>query len=222
MKKIVTDKDIESKAVNGVFRVEKNMILTPFARDFSVQKGIRLEYASSRETPSSSASSANDLEAAIREIVEAELGHSEAALESVIAEEVRSQLGGGGASSNAPIDGPIESSVAQAVSSVLNAKHLAEGNTAQAVITVAGENNAGIVAGVSAAIGQMGANIVDISQTVVGEYFTMILVVDIQELERKGTSFSDFRKAIENAAKTAGVAANVMHENILRTMHRVV
>jgi len=47
-------------------------------------------------------------------------------------------------------------------------------------------------------------------------------VVDITELEESGTGFSVFREAVQAAAKQVGVAANVMHENILRTMHRVV
>ena len=216
MKRIVTDKELEANAKEGVFRVTKDMILTPFARDFAMQNGIRLEYPSdvSSSAQPNHGTSEDQLSAAIREIVEAELGHNEAALEAAIAQEVLAQL----------TEAPPESqdSVSSAVSAVLTEKHRTEGSTAQAVITVAGENNAGIVAKVSEAIGEMGANIVDISQTVVGEYFTMILVVDITELEESGTGFSVFREAVQVAAKQVGVAANVMHENILRTMHRVV
>ena len=214
MKRIVTDKELEANAKQGVFRVTKDMILTPFARDFAMENGIRLEYpsdASSSAQPNHGTSE-DQLSAAIREIVEAELGHNEAALEAAIAQEVRAQL----------TDAPPQDSVNSAVTAVLTEKHRLEGTTAQAVITVAGENHAGIVAQVSQSIGEMGANIVDISQTVVGEYFTMILVVDITELEESGTGFSVFREAVQAAAKQVGVAANVMHENILRTMHRVV
>ena len=214
MRRIVTDKELEANAKEGVFRVTEDMILTPFARDFAMQNGIRLEYpsdASSSAQPNHGTSE-DQLSAAIREIVEAELGHNEAALEAAIAQEVRAQL----------TDAPPQDSVNSAVTAVLTEKHRLEGTTAQAVITVAGENHAGIVAQVSQAIGEMGANIVDISQTVVGEYFTMILVVDITELEESGTGFSVFREAVQAAAKQVGVAANVMHENILRTMHRVV
>lgn len=214
MKRIVTDKELEANAKQGVFRVTKDMILTPFARDFAMENGIRLEYpsdASSSAQPNHGTSE-DQLSAAIREIVEAELGHNEAALEAAIAQEVRAQL----------TDAPPQDSVNSAVTAVLTEKHRLEGTTAQAVITVAGENHAGIVAQVSQSIGEMGANIVDISQTVVGDYFTMILVVDITELEESGTGFSVFREAVQAAAKQVGVAANVMHENILRTMHRVV
>jgi ACT domain-containing protein len=216
LKRIVTDKELEANAKEGVFRVTKDMILTPFARDFAMQNGIRLEYSSDASTSAQSnhGTPEDQLSAAIREIVEAELGHNEVALEAAIAQEVRAQL----------TDAPPENqdSVSSAVSAVLTEKHRVEGSTAQAVITIAGENHAGIVAKVSEAIGEMGANIVDISQTVVGDYFTMILVVDITDLEESGTGFSVFREAVQVAAKQVGVAANVMHENILRTMHRVV
>ena len=216
MKRIVTDKEVETSAKDGVFRVTKEMILTPFARDFAMQNGIKLEYPSDSSAPTGGGplTSEDQLAAAIREIVEAELGHNEAALEAAIAQEVRAQL------TDEPA--PNNDSVSNAVSAVLTEKHRMEGAKAQAVITVAGENNAGIVAKVSQAIGDLGANIVDISQTVVGEYFTMILVVDITDLEESGTGFSVFRESIQAAAKQVGVAANVMHENILRTMHRVV
>ena len=94
MKRIVTDKELEANAKQGVFRVTKDMILTPFARDFAMENGIRLEYpsdASSSAQPNHGTSE-DQLSAAIREIVEAELGHNEAALEAAIAQEVRAQL----------------------------------------------------------------------------------------------------------------------------------
>ena len=140
MKRIVTDKEVETSAKDGVFRVTKEMILTPSARDFAMQNGIKLEYPSDSTAPmgGSPVTSEDQLAAAIREIVEAELGHNEAALEAAIAHEVRSQLTDAPATTN--------DSVSNAVSAVLTEKHRMEGTKAQAVITVAGENHAGIVA----------------------------------------------------------------------------
>ena len=218
MKRIVTDKELESRSENGVFRVERDMILTPFARDYALQKSIRLEYPSEQGDGSTVPTDEDALTSAIREIVAAELGHLDGELEAVISQEVQSHL----ATQPTGAETPMNDSVAEAVTAVLGAKHRIAENTAQAVITVAGENNPGIVAEVSRVLGEMGTNIVDISQTVVGNYFTMILVVDIQHLEASGTGFSSFRETIQRAARDAGVAANVMHENILKTMHRVV
>ena len=217
MKRIVTDKELESKSENGVFRVERDMILTPSARDFALKKGIRLEYPSEHSGTGVPSPDEDALTAAIREIVAAELGHLDGELETVISQEVHNHLG-----TQPSTESPMSDSVAEAVTSVLSAKHRTAEKKAQAVITVAGENNPGIVAEVSRVLGEMGTNIVDISQTVVGRYFTMILVVDIQHLEASGTGFSSFRETVQRAARDAGVAANVMHENILTTMHRVV
>ena len=212
MKRIVTERELETNAQNGVFRVTKDMILTPFARDFAVERGIELQYGS--ESQDSAVTSVDDdaLTAAILEIVEAELGDMSSVLESAAQEN--------SAPAYVPADG--QDSITQAVTAVLSEKHRTDEQSSQAVITVAGENHSGIVAQVSQVIGDMGANIIDVSQTVVGNYFTMILVVDIGELERSGTGFSAFRESVQTAAKRAGVAANVMHENILKTMHRVV
>ena len=51
MKRIVTDRDLEALAKDGVFHVTSNMILTPFARDFAVQNGIRLEHGTPVTVP---------------------------------------------------------------------------------------------------------------------------------------------------------------------------
>ncbi len=224
MKKIVTDRDLEALARDGVVEISGDMILTPSARDLAVNKGIRLEYASERkEKPSSSPSTEDDLEAAIREIVAAELGESGADIRSAITSEVRAQLTQSPVSSTQATEKNtgLPPSVEQAVTTVLSAAHTSSEN-ARAVVTIAGENHSGVVASVSAVISDMDYNIVDISQTVIGMYFTMILVVDIQDLEARGLSFHAFREAVQEAARAAGVAANVMHENILQTMHRVI
>jgi ACT domain-containing protein len=52
----------------------------------------------------------------------------------------------------------------------------------KAVITVTGKDNVGIVAKVATECSQMGANIIDISQSVLREYFAMIVLVDIDNL----------------------------------------
>ena len=51
----------------------------------------------------------------------------------------------------------------------------------RAVVTVTGKDNKGIIAKVSAFLSEKGANIEDISQTIMGEYFAMIMIVDLTE-----------------------------------------
>ena len=88
----------------------------------------------------------------------------------------------------------------------------------KAVITVIGVDKVGIIAMASAECAKHGANILDISQTVIREYFSMIMLIDISELT---TDFMSFRESIEKAGKEAGVDIRVMHEDIFNTMHRI-
>ena len=60
----------------------------------------------------------------------------------------------------------------------------------RAVISVTGKDNVGIIASVSALCAKYGANIIDISQTVLKEYFAMIMIVEIHSLTIPFTEFS--------------------------------
>ena len=51
----------------------------------------------------------------------------------------------------------------------------------RAVVTVTGKDKKGIIAKVSSFLSEKGANIEDISQTILGEYFAMIMIVDMNE-----------------------------------------
>lgn len=88
----------------------------------------------------------------------------------------------------------------------------------RAVITVTGKDKVGIIAMASAECAKYGANIVDISQTVLKEYFAMIMLT---ELDGLNTDFSDFSEKIKEAGKKAGVEISVMHEDIFNAMHRI-
>ena len=88
----------------------------------------------------------------------------------------------------------------------------------KAVITVTGKDKVGIIAMASAACSKYGANILDISQTVMSEYFAMIMLVDIDNIN---TDFSSFVEAMEKEGKNNGVDIRVMHEDIFNTMHKI-
>jgi len=76
----------------------------------------------------------------------------------------------------------------------------------------------GIIAKVSAACAEYKANIVDISQSVLSEYFAMIMVVDIGEINMPFTAFVDDMKAMGEAE---GLDIRTMHEDIFNSMHRI-
>ena len=88
----------------------------------------------------------------------------------------------------------------------------------KAVVTVTGKDKVGITATVSAECAKHGANIVDISQTVMKEYFAMIMLV---ELEGLNCDFASFAEKMEKAGGACGVDIRVMHEDIFNCMHKI-
>ncbi|MBO5757475.1 MAG: ACT domain-containing protein, partial [Clostridia bacterium] len=65
----------------------------------------------------------------------------------------------------------------------------------KAVITVTGKDSMGIIAGVAGVCAELGANIVDISQSVLQEYFAMIMLADIDKLNVDFAQFVDTLEA---------------------------
>ena len=88
----------------------------------------------------------------------------------------------------------------------------------KAVITVVGKDKVGIIALASAECARYGANIIDISQTVMKEYFAMIMLVELSGLD---ASFREFADAMVNVGNENGVDIRVMHEDIFNSMHRI-
>jgi len=88
----------------------------------------------------------------------------------------------------------------------------------KAVVTVTGRDKVGIIAMASAECAKYGANIIDISQTVLNEYFAMIMMVSLEGLT---VDFSVFADAMTKAGGANGVDIRVMHEDIFNTMHRI-
>jgi ACT domain-containing protein len=88
----------------------------------------------------------------------------------------------------------------------------------RAVVTTTGKNQRGIVAKIAQAIADAGGDIVDISQTLVSDYFTMIIIVDTGALS---VSFAEFKTRLERTVAAAGAECLVMHEDIVNALQRV-
>ena len=88
----------------------------------------------------------------------------------------------------------------------------------KAVVTVIGKDCVGIIAAVSTECAKFGGNIVDISQSVMREYFAMIMLVDISELSVPFSSFADTMKKL---GEDKGLEIHAMHEDIFNSMHRI-
>ncbi len=88
----------------------------------------------------------------------------------------------------------------------------------KAVITVTGKDTVGIIADVATECAKHGANILDITQSVLSEYFAMIMLADIDQLT---VDFSEFVDTLEALGKSRGLVIHAMHEDIFNTMHHI-
>lgn len=88
----------------------------------------------------------------------------------------------------------------------------------KAVITVTGKDNVGIIAGVSTLCAEKGANILDITQSVLSDYFAMIMLADIDSLH---IPFADFVDILAAYGDERGLVVSAMHEDIFNTMHHI-
>ena len=88
----------------------------------------------------------------------------------------------------------------------------------RAVVTTTGKNQRGIVARIAQAIADAGGDIVDISQTLLSDYFTMIIIVDASALT---VTFAEFKARLEQAVAALGAECLVMHEEVVEALQRV-
>lgn len=88
----------------------------------------------------------------------------------------------------------------------------------KAIISVTGRDSMGIIAKVSAVCADNGVNIIDISQTVLDQYFAMIMLVDIDKINIQFTEFVD---KMTELGRSAGLEIHTMHEDIFNAMHRI-
>ncbi len=88
----------------------------------------------------------------------------------------------------------------------------------KAVITVTGKDSVGIIAKVSAMCAEQNANIVDITQSVMQDYFAMIMLVEIDSLKIK---FADFADTLAKLGDERGLVISAVHEDIFNTMHHI-
>lgn len=86
------------------------------------------------------------------------------------------------------------------------------------IITVVGKDTVGIIAGVCTYLAENKINILDISQTIVQEYFNMMMIVDTSASDKSHGDMSDELKAL---GEEIGVIIKCQREDIFKSMHRV-
>ena len=86
----------------------------------------------------------------------------------------------------------------------------------KAILTVIGKDKVGIIAGISAELEKLNINILDVNQTIMGEFFTMIMMLD---LKLSSNSFDEIKKSLELRGKDLGVEVKIQREEIFKSMH---
>ncbi|GFH41670.1 UPF0237 protein [Lactococcus hodotermopsidis] len=87
----------------------------------------------------------------------------------------------------------------------------------RAIVTVIGQDKTGIVAGVSTRLSELEINIIDISQTIMDGFFTMNMVVEIDETHH----FADVKANLEKLGQSLKVDIKIMNEAIFEAMHQL-
>ena len=96
--------------------------------------------------------------------------------------------------------------------------HTQEVRILRAVITIVGKDAVGILAKTANVCAAHNANIVDVTQTVMGDIFSMVMLADIEKMEGTVGSLAD---DIEKVLEGQGLVSHVMHEDIFNAMHRI-
>jgi len=86
------------------------------------------------------------------------------------------------------------------------------------VITVIGKDRVGIIAGISTILAEANINILDISQTIMQDIFTMIMIVDMGESR---LNVAELNEKLTAKGEELGLVITTQHEDVFRFMHRV-
>ncbi|HCX04116.1 MAG: ACT domain-containing protein [Tissierellales bacterium] len=88
----------------------------------------------------------------------------------------------------------------------------------RSVVTIIGKDKVGIIANVAGVLAENNANILDINQTVMQEYFTMIMLVDVSEIS---IDLVDLKHKLEKIGKEMGLSVRLQREDIFNKMHEI-
>jgi len=86
------------------------------------------------------------------------------------------------------------------------------------IITVIGKDQVGIIADVCSLLASKGVNILDISQTILQEYFTMIMLADLAGCS---VTFGELSGLLKKGGEKRGLSIRIQREDIFEAMHRI-
>lgn len=93
-----------------------------------------------------------------------------------------------------------------------------EHNANKTIITVVGKDTVGIIAKVCTYLSENGVNVLDISQTIVSGYFSMMMIVDMTKAAK---AFADCQKDLDVLGEDIGVSIKCQKAEIFDMMHRI-
>ncbi|MGV8905360.1 MAG: ACT domain-containing protein [Acetobacterium sp.] len=88
----------------------------------------------------------------------------------------------------------------------------------RAVVTVIGTDRTGIIYNVSKILAENNVNIEDISQTVMHDFFTMIMLVDLTKMT---VDFNVLKESLEAIGESIGMSIRIQHEDLFNAMHTI-
>ena len=88
----------------------------------------------------------------------------------------------------------------------------------KAIVTVVGKDRVGIIAGVCVALAEFNVNVLDISQTVMQGYFTMMMATDVSGCI---IPLAELATRMEEVGRKMGLSIRVQREDIFEAMHRI-
>ena len=88
----------------------------------------------------------------------------------------------------------------------------------KAIVTVLGKDKVGIIADVAIVMKKYGVNICDISQTLMQDYFTMIMLVD---LATATVDFATLQRELKEEGEAIGVDIRIQHQELFDSMHKI-
>lgn len=88
----------------------------------------------------------------------------------------------------------------------------------KSVITVIGKDKVGIISSISSLLADMKINILDISQTIMQDIFTMIMIVDISGSD---VPFSQISDRLSNLGENMELSIRIQHDDIFNSMHKI-
>ncbi|SMP52184.1 ACT domain-containing protein [Anoxynatronum buryatiense] len=91
-------------------------------------------------------------------------------------------------------------------------------NGSKVIISVLGKDRVGIIAAISGVLATHGGNILDISQTILEDYFTMIMMVDLSACD---LAFPELKETLVTTGEGIGMQVNIQHTDTFDYMHRI-